>query len=95
MELHSRTASIYLSALTSEIRRAANAGEIHRCATHLNSGDFAMLLSGTRLAAVESADILSCGLALKLARFASPEEIVAAIVFPAGENAGFITGQTL
>jgi uncharacterized membrane protein YkgB len=32
----------------------------------LNSGDVATLLSGTRLAAVESADILSCGLALKL-----------------------------
>jgi len=30
-----------------------------------------------------------------MARFASPEEIAAAIVFLAGENAGFITGQTL
>jgi NAD(P)-dependent dehydrogenase (short-subunit alcohol dehydrogenase family) len=30
-----------------------------------------------------------------MARFASPEEIAAAIAFLAGENAGFITGQTL
>jgi NAD(P)-dependent dehydrogenase (short-subunit alcohol dehydrogenase family) len=28
-------------------------------------------------------------------RFASPEEIAAAIVFLASDNAGFITGQTL
>ena len=30
-----------------------------------------------------------------MGRFASPEEIAAAIVFLAGDNAGFITGQTL
>jgi len=30
-----------------------------------------------------------------MARFASPQEIAAAIAFLAGENAGFITGQTL
>jgi 3-oxoacyl-[acyl-carrier protein] reductase len=30
-----------------------------------------------------------------MARFASPEEIAAAIAFLAGGNAGFITGQTL
>jgi 3-oxoacyl-[acyl-carrier protein] reductase len=30
-----------------------------------------------------------------MARFASPEEIAAAIAFLAGHNAGFITGQTL
>jgi hypothetical protein len=45
--------------LESEIRHVTNAGEIRRCATLLNSGDVATLLSGTRLAAVESADILS------------------------------------
>jgi len=30
-----------------------------------------------------------------MGRFAAPEEIAAAIVFLAGDNAGFITGQTL
>jgi 3-oxoacyl-[acyl-carrier protein] reductase len=30
-----------------------------------------------------------------MGRFASPEEIAAAIVFLASDNAGFITGQTL
>jgi 3-oxoacyl-[acyl-carrier protein] reductase len=30
-----------------------------------------------------------------MARFASPQEIAAAIAFLPGENAGFITGQTL
>jgi hypothetical protein len=46
-----------LSVLTSEIRRATNTGEICRCATLLNSGEVATLLSGTRLAAVESVDV--------------------------------------
>jgi NAD(P)-dependent dehydrogenase (short-subunit alcohol dehydrogenase family) len=30
-----------------------------------------------------------------MGRFASPEEIAAAIVLLAGDNAGFVTGQTL
>ena len=54
--------------LESEIRHVTNTGEISRCATLLNSGDVATLLSGPRLAPVESADILSCGLALKSVR---------------------------
>ena len=54
--------------LESEIRHVTNTGEISRCATLLNSGDVATLLSGPRLAPVESADILSCGPALKSVR---------------------------
>ena len=52
--------------LESEIRHVTNIGEIRRCATLLNSGDFATLLSGTRPAMEESVEIHSCGLTLKI-----------------------------
>ena len=46
------------SALTSEFGRATNAGETRHFTTSLNSDDRAALLPGTRLAQVESMDVL-------------------------------------
>jgi hypothetical protein len=43
-----------------------NTGELRHFTTPLYSGDVATLLSGTRLAMEESADIHSCGVALKI-----------------------------
>jgi hypothetical protein len=56
MELLSRTASSVnlFSALTSEIQRVTDGGEIQRCATLLNSGAVATLFPGTRHAPVKS-----------------------------------------
>jgi hypothetical protein len=47
-----------LSALTSEIRRATNTGEIRHFTTLLNSGDPATLLPGTRHAPLKGVDVL-------------------------------------
>jgi hypothetical protein len=56
MELLLRRASSVnlFSALTSEIQRATNGGEIRRGATLLNSGDVATLFAGTRHAPVKA-----------------------------------------
>jgi hypothetical protein len=56
MELRLRIASSVnlFSALTPEIQRETNGGEIRCCASLLNSGDVATLFPGTRHAPVKS-----------------------------------------
>jgi hypothetical protein len=63
---HARGASISISALTSKIRHATAANVICHCITLFDASGEATLLFGTRIAAIESVDIHSCGLTFKL-----------------------------